>query len=135
MPRFRVDFVHEGEEEIRSREVDFRTGTEPMTLFRQLREWEGEYYDQHNEQLVEVRSIVALEDLPEFGVESGAVVWRDWGEFDMDSPQSVQAAQVAQKEFIPVWDDKGLDYSFFLELLYIATNPDESLDPYYRLSI
>ena len=117
MAKFRIEFVHKGEKETRTAEVELTPGFEELTFSPQYLDWEEQYYDQHNQQLIEPKAIVVLEELNGYGVDANTVVWRDWGDLDATTPEGVRNARQLLRSFRPVWDDVGPGLDELLEML------------------
>ena len=117
MAKFRIEFVHEGEEETRTAEVEFAPGFEELTFSPQYLDWEEQYFIQHNEQLIEPKAIVTLEELDGYGVDANTVVWRDWGDLDVATPEGERNARQLLRSFRPAWDDVGPGLDELLEVL------------------
>lgn len=115
MPRFKLDFVHQGEEQVRSEEVELPLNDDGFRTA--LLDWGEDYFIRNNEQLVDEVAIVALEDIPEKDVKTGAIVWRDWGQFDCTTKESRLAAIAALNQFKPTWSDHGPEKGFLIEIL------------------
>ena len=60
---------------------------------------------------------MTLEELDGYGVDANTVVWRDWGDLDVATPEGERNARQLLRSFRPVWDDVGPGLDELLEVL------------------